>query len=377
MKFRLAAVALAALALAWAVSLFASTAPAQSQDRPPEFRTLILQGNVTVSGQPAPSGLRLTARIGVYECRPVVTGAASAGRYVGLQVGPDTASEGKVIEFWLEGQVKARETAIFAPLTADGRPCVTCAWTLPELRAVNLTFDAAPVPTPTPTFTPTPTPVILKPSFYSGRVIAGSLVPPDGTAIFARIDDYVSPTVQIAGGRYNLVVDPVQEKYLRKPVEFFIGAFRASQSVQFVPEAFREDLNLIFPAIPTPTPTPTNTPTPTPTITPSPTPTNTPIPTSTPSPTPTNTPTPTPTPELTRTPTPTLTPTRTSTPTATPTPLPNPAATATVQALATEKEKGGGCRSGGAASAGMIGLLMFPVALGVWQQAKKTRRQGL
>lgn len=377
MKLKFAAVLIATLAAAGAVSLLASRTSAQTAtpERPPEFRILILQGNITAGGKPVAAGFTLTARIGSYETRPVVTGAVSSGRYVGLQIGPQTANEGGTIEFWLDGQVKAKQTEFFGPRIPepDGRACAGCPWSLPILRSFDLTFDTAPVATPTPTFTPTQTPtptstpVVLAPTFYSGRAIAGNANPPDGTEIFARIDDYLSGATTIQGGRFEIFIDPVLEKYKGKPVEFFIGDLKARQTPTFIGGQTISDLNLGFPALPTPTPTPTPTETPTPTATP----TSTPSPT----PTPTATPTATATPEPTRTPTPTATRTPTPTPTATPTPLPDLGATATAEALILkEQDKGGMCNSsGGNASTGMIGLFAIPLVLAAWQRWKKER----
>ncbi len=395
MKLKLVTILISTLALAGAVSLLATRTSAQSgtPERPPEFRILILQGNITAGGKPIADGFKLTARIGDYETRPVTTGSVSSGRYVGLQVGAQPSKEGGTIEFWLDGQVRAKETEYFGPRTPepDGRPCAGCSWSLPILRAFNLTFDTAPMPTPTPTFTPTATftptstPVVLAPTFYSGRAIAGNATPPDGTEIFARIGDYASGTFVIKGGRFEVFVDPVLEKYKGQPVEFYIGLLKARQTPTFVGGQTISDLNLGFPALPTPTPTPTPTQTPTPTPTPTPTltptPTYTPIPTATPTQTPTSTPiptptpTPTPTPEPTRTPTPTATNTPSPTPTATPTPLPDLGATATAEALILkEQNKGGMCNSsGGQASAGMLALFAIPLTLAAWQRWKKER----
>jgi hypothetical protein len=61
----------------------------------------------------------------------------------------------------------------------------------------------------------------------------------------------------------------------------------------------------------------------------------------------------------------------------TPTPLPDLGATATSETVAKKAEEAakGSCnRSGGPASAGMLGLLLFPVAIAAWQQAKARRR---
>ncbi len=348
MKMRLAALAAVSFVVAWVATLALNTDTAESQGLPPDVRAIIFQGYVSIAGQPAPAGLKVTARIAPgYESPATNVRAAGPGRYSGLQVGPAREYEGRTIEFWLEGQVKAQETAFFGVTQANGQPCAGCGWSLPFIRDLDLNFDSAPIPTPSPTLTPTPTRFVLQPSFYSGRIIAGDSVPPDGTEIFARIEDYSTGAVKVTNGRFSLVVNPVDSKYLAKPLQFLIGNVAALQAVQYQPGQFREDLNLIFPPIPTPTPTPTATPTQTPT------------------------PTPTFTPEPTRTSTPTLTPTVTPTFTSTPTPLPDLTATA----VAVKEAQGGGCRSGGSASAGMIGLLMLPFGLAIWRQRMRDTRR--
>lgn len=338
MKLKIALVALFAAAITLAASgVFTSRDHAEAQGLP-ELRTLILQGNVTINGQPSPDGFKLTAKIrdnqGVvaYTSQPVVVGETSPGRYSTLVVGPAQELEGRVVEFWLDDQIISTDTDVFAPLIGS-TVCLGCSWTLPQLRIRDVDFPAAPVATPTPTPTVTPTVVVLQPSLYSGQVIAGSAVPPDGTLLYARVGSYTSAPTQIMNGRYQLVVNPVNDEYLGQQIVFFIGDLRSVQSGAFTGGELVENLLLIFSDLP-PTPTPTPEP-----------------------------PTATPTPEPTRTPTPTPTPTPTATPTVTPTTI---APTATP-----EPESGGGfCSSngGGPASVGIFGLLLVP--LGLWLMRK-------
>ena len=334
MKLSLAiALVLAAViaAIATGVAAFQGIASAQGL---PELRSIIFQGNVTVAGQPGQDGLQITARIRnsqgdvAYESPPVLIGAASTGRYTTLVVGPAPEVEGRTIEFWLEDQIISTNVSVFAPVQG-GQICLGCPWSLPILRTQNLEFPSAPVATPTPTPTLTPTPVIAQPSLFSGLVLAGSAIPPDGTPLYAQIDDYTSPFTQITDGSYRLVVNPVDERYIGRPVVFFIGEFRAVQSPPFQGGQFLENFNLVFSDLP-PTPTPT--------------------------------PSPTATPEPTRTPTPTPTPTVTATPTVTPTTIPEITPTATP---GSEDENGGGaCNAiGGPATVGTIGLLAVPLGL--------------
>ena len=405
MKLRLAAVALISMALAGAV-FAATSARTNAQGDLPQFRVVTYIGVVTIGGQPAQDGLLITARIGDYESDPVKVGGepgqgVSSGSYA-LNVGPSADHEGMEIEFWIEGQVRADQTGeLFGPIEpGTNRICLGCAWSLPILRRLDLTFPSGPVPTPTQTFTPTATAVILEPAFLSGTAFSGSTTPPDGTLIYAKIDDYQSEVVPVLNGRFTLVLNPETEDFEGKSVNFFLSSLQALQPYRFTPGESRTDLIILFPPLPTPTPTltPTATPTPTPTVTPTPTatptvePTRTPTPT--PTPTPTATPTPTPTqvvdvaatvfaaltmtPQPTETPTPTPTPTPTSTPTATPVPTPTPASTPTptLEPTATPEppESRGFCNSpgGGQANLGLLALLGLPALLAA---RRATRRR--
>ena len=306
----------------------------------PAASFITLHGKVAIAGGLDPNGMMLKAKIDDWESKPV--------------------SIGDHTELWLEDQVQALQTTPFVYVNESDNS-YALAWELPQLRELDIEFAAAPVSTPTPTMippTPTATPVILAPTFYEGRIRAGSVPPPDGTLIYAVIDDYVTTDASVFGGQYFLTVDPYMEKYDGQIVEFFIGDMKAIQSDIFVNGEPRDDFLLVFPALPTPTPIP-----PTPTMTSTPEPTSTPVPTVTP----------TPTPEPTRTPTPTPTPTML--PTSTPTPTPIAIATApivenTSEGAKEEEESGGVCsaREGGPASIGTLALLLAPLALLGWRR---------
>ncbi len=343
----------AAVVVLTVASVFALKEQAQAQSALPELRTIIFQGNVTIAGEPARDGLQVTAQIRdssgdvIYTSPAAEVGKSVPSRYTALVVGPAPQAEGGTIEFWLDDQVISTDVSVFAPVRGNS-VCLGCAWTLPILRSLDLEFPSAPVATPTPTPSPTPTVVILQPSLYSGRVLAGSSIPPDGTPIYAQVGDYTSPFSTIEDGRYQIVVNPVDEAFLDVQVIFFIGDLRAVQSAPFKGNEFLESFNLIFPDDLPPTATPT------------------PVP-----------PTPTPTPEPTRTPTPTPTATPTATPTVTPTLIPQ--VSPTVDATPTEEpdEGGGGfCSSnaGGPASTGMLGLLALPFGILL---ARRIRRPDL
>ena len=169
-------------------------------------------------------------------------------------------------------------------------------------NSFNLTFDRIPTipPTPTPippTATPTPvptaTPLAAQPAILSGTIIvAGSVVPADAELI-AIVGDYTSAPAFIIGDEFkNLVIDPVDPRYLELEIIFLLNGIPSSVTVPFESGARNKELELIFTGLPTPTavvttdevePEPTNTPVP-PTPMPEPTPTPMPEPTPTPVP---------------------------------------------------------------------------------------------
>jgi hypothetical protein len=361
MKARLLGMLFATAVMASLISGITEQASAQAGDPStmPAASFVTLHGKVVIAGDLDPNGMIITAKIDDWESNPVVIGDHTQYKYV-LLVNAPKDYIGKDITLWLEDQVQALQTTPFVYVNESDNS-YALEWELPQLRELDIEFAAAPVPTPTPTMippTPTATPVILAPTFYEGRIRAGSIPPPDGTLIYAVIDDYVTTDASVFGGQYFLTVDPLMEKYDGQIVEFFIGDMKAIQSDIFVNGEPRDDFLLVFPTLPTPTPIP-----PTPTMTSTPEPTSTPVPTVTP----------TPTPEPTRTPTPTPTPTML--PTSTPTPTPIAIATApivenTSEGAKEEEESGGVCsaREGGPASIGTLALLLAPLALLGWRR---------
>ncbi|MDA1279694.1 MAG: hypothetical protein O3B95_06570 [Chloroflexi bacterium] len=351
MKARLAGIVILAAVLAGMVVGFGDRVNAQGDI--PKIQAITLHGEVFISGGADPAGMVVTARIDDWESEPVVVGDNIEGSYVGIFINAPVELIGKDIVFWLDGQVQADEKTPFAFLDQFGNKKFD--WGLPQLRQLNLRFPFAPIATPTPTpvpASPTPTPVILEPTFYEGRVRAGSTPPPNGTLIYAVIDDYVTNFAEVFDGQYFLTVNPRFEKYEGAEVEFFIGETKALQSDRFEDGVRKENFLLVFPPLPTPTPVP---------------------------PTPTPTATPTPTPEPTRTPTPTPTPTAAPTATPTPTPIADITATAKADATATavaKEAEGGSCnaREGGPAAVGNLALLLAPLALLAWRRFERSSR---
>mgnify|MGYP003329030645 CR=1 FL=1 len=65
---------------------------------------------------------------------------------------------------------------------------------------------------------PTPTPIpTVNPSFYSGQIIVGSSVVPDGIEVFAKINDYISEIVKTSEGRFTISINP---KTIRGDIQF-------------------------------------------------------------------------------------------------------------------------------------------------------------
>ena len=360
MKAKLLGMLLVTTVLAGLLTGINEKANAQAGDPStmPAASFVTLHGKVLIAGSANPNGMTIQAKIDDWESRVVTIGDHTQDKYVILVDAPKSYI-GQEITLWLGEQVQALQTTPFVFINKDGSHASE--WELPQLREFDIEFASAPLPTATPTAvppTPTATPVILAPTFYEGRIRAGSLPPPDGTLIYAVIDDYVTADASVFGGQYFLTVDPLMEKYDGQIVEFFIGDMKAIQSDKFVNGEPRDDFLLVFPALPTPTPIP-----PTPTMTSTPEPTSTPVPTVTP----------TPTPAPTRMPTPTPTPTML--PTSTPTPTPIAIATAPVventsEGAKEEEESGGICsaREGGPASIGTLALLLAPLALLGWRR---------
>jgi hypothetical protein len=354
MKARLAGVLILAAVLAGLITGVGDRASAQGEI--PKIAAITLHGDILISGGADANGMTLTAKIDDWVSNPVTVGEQSDNGYVGLFIHAPVQLIGKDVTFWLDDQVQADEKTPYSFLDQDGNEILD--WGLPQLREQNLRFPFAPLATATPTPvppTPTATPVILAPTFYEGRVRAGSTPPPDGTLIYAVIDDYVTQFASVFDGEYFLTVDPLMEIYAGRPIEFYIGETKALQSDIFEDGLRKQQFLLVFPPLPTPTPVPTETPTPTPTLTP------------------------TPTPEPTRTPTPTPTPTVVPSATPTPTPIADVTATAEAQASAiavAEEAAGGSCsaREGGPAGLGNIALLLAPLALVAWRRLEKNIR---
>ncbi len=355
MKARLVGMLIVTAVLAGLIAGLGDRANAQGEI--PSIKAITVYGEVTISGGADPNGMLLTAKIGdEWESNTVVIGEQSENGFVGLFVHAPDELVGQDVVFWLENQVQADQKTPYVFLDQFGNQIFD--WGLPQLRELDLRFAFAPLSTPTPTIvppTPTATPIVLAPTFYEGRVRAGSTPPPDGTLIYAVIDDYVTQFASVFSGDYFLTVDPIMDIYDGRPIEFYIGETKALQGDVFAEGQVKDNFLLVFPPLPTPTPEPTLTPTPTPTLTP------------------------TPTPEPTRTPTPTPTPTVVPTATPTPTPIADVTATVAAQATATAVAKdaaGGSCsaREGGPAGLGNIALLLAPLALIAWRRIEQNIR---
>lgn len=319
-----------------------SQASTQAQGFPSLGFTLY-QGSVTVAGEPAEDGLEIQARIVGTDYVSAV-GVTNGGRYIALQVGPQSNADGNAVEFTLENQIVATVDDIYFLPDCSLEAC-------PNGRIFDLNFATVPLE---------PTPVPSLPARYSGFISAAGSTPPDSTVFSIKIGEtYEVIGGSLSRGEFSIIVDPQDMLLIGLPVEFFLGGLKAPQTVPYQSGEIVGDLILTFDALPTPTPVPA----PPPPATSTPLPAPTPIPTAMPEPTRTPTPMPAATPA----------PTPTSTPTPIPAPIPEtPVLEATetpVPQIEDETDGGSGlCNAnpGGPASGGQLGLLLVPVTLALW-----------
>ena len=108
------------------------------------------------------------------------------------------------------------------------------------------------------------------PTIFSGTVTITDGATPDGTIVFARVGDYISPAVTVAGNRYvGLTVGPPDTTYAGMTITFHIETVQADETLAFVPTALplvKSGFNLNFANLPIPTPTATPIPTATPLV---------------------------------------------------------------------------------------------------------------
>ena len=82
---------------------------------------IIMQGDIAVIGVGKTSeldGLLLEAKVDGETIGSIPIGQNLSARYSGLELGPNKAAEGGIVEFWI-GNQKALETAIFGKLTVE------------------------------------------------------------------------------------------------------------------------------------------------------------------------------------------------------------------------------------------------------------------
>ncbi len=191
-----------------------------------------------------------------------VFGADIPGKYH-IDVGPGVP--GKVIFDIYVGGIKATESLAFLPTAADGCMLSNC-----MNVTFNLVVNTIPRPTPTPV-PPTPTPLpVVNPSLYSGQIVIGSDIVPDGVKVYAQIQDYISDAVETKDGKYSISINPITINYVDQPIKLVIQGNDSITTVPFKPNQFISDANFLFPAFeiketvsPTPVP-PTPEPLPTP-----------------------------------------------------------------------------------------------------------------
>ncbi len=156
-----------------------------------------------------------------------------------IDIGPGVP-EKTIFDIYVAG-VKSNEPIIFDPSPDNGCPVSNC-----FNRTFNLTINTIPTPTPTP-IPPTPTPIpTVNPSFYSGQIIIGSTIVPDGIEVFAKINDYVSEVVKTSEGRFTLSINPKTINYVGQNIYLIIQGNESITSVQFTPDDFINDANFLF-----------------------------------------------------------------------------------------------------------------------------------
>ena len=156
-----------------------------------------------------------------------------------IDVGPGVPERTK-FDIYVAG-VKANESIIFDPSPENGCPVSNC-----FNRTFNLVINTIPTPTPTPV-PPTPTPIpTVNPSFYSGQIIVGSSVVPDGIEVFAKINDYISEIVKTSEGRFTISVNPKTINYVGQNIYLVIQGNESLTSIPFSPDEFINDANFLF-----------------------------------------------------------------------------------------------------------------------------------
>ena len=268
------------------------------------------------NGANMPDGIKIIARVLDYESASV---EVEDGKYLSLVVTPlearflskinasnECSLTTKVVENYSASNCVSFHAVIY---DVSGEVIIDCVQAS-QVRAytgfniengLNLIFDRLPTipPTPTPippTATPTPvptaTPLAAQPAIFSGTIIvAGSDVPEGAELIAVITSDYTSAPAFIIGDEFkNLVIDPVDPKYIGLEIIFLLNGIPSSGTVTFESGARNKELEIVFSGLPTPTavpameeaePEPTNTPvppTPEPTATTVPEPTPTPVP---------------------------------------------------------------------------------------------------
>ena len=156
-----------------------------------------------------------------------------------VDIGPGVP-ERTTFDVYVAG-IKSKDSITFDPSPVNGCPVSNC-----FNRTVDLTIDTIPTPTPTP-IPPTPTPIpTINPSFYSGQIIVGSSVVPDGIEVFAKINDYISEIVKTSEGRFTISINPKTINYVGQNIYLVIQGNESLTSIPFSPDEFISDANFLF-----------------------------------------------------------------------------------------------------------------------------------
>jgi hypothetical protein len=189
----------------------------------------------------------VTAKIGDFTSD---AGIVIGGRYTVTVGPPDGSYVGSSVTFHYDGLVEASDSDRFI-ISSSFRIISGFTLTFPALPTPTPMPTATPTMTPVPTSTPVPTPTpvstatpvptatpaVLFPVTYSGTVTyTGPEEDPYSTyPLFARVGSYFSQEVLVrsvgtVGVFEDLILDPVNRKFLNKQIQFMLGEFPANSS---------------------------------------------------------------------------------------------------------------------------------------------------
>jgi len=230
-------------------------------------------------GSNVPDNVKILARVLEYESEPV---SVVNGKYGYMTVFPEMSrflskindnNECTMTTSVVENYVRSNCVLFYAVIYDVSGTIIIDSVEASEVRPYlgfeidldfTLTFDRVPTipPTPTPippTATPIPaptaTPVAAQAAILGGTIIVAGSGIPEGAELIAKVSDYISAPAFIIGEQFiNLVIDPVDPKYIDMEIIFFLNGIPSNVTVSFESGGRHKDLEIIFTGMPTPTP---------------------------------------------------------------------------------------------------------------------------